>query len=98
MRRNQFIGSVLCAVVASAIGCTGYTELDGYEASYVDRPPPGIEYYPRYTFHDGYVYDVDGRYYHQHNGRWAVYHSAPAEIRGRHPEVRYDRGRAEHQR
>ena len=98
MRHNHFIGSILCAAVASTIACSGYTEIDGYQARYVQQPPPGVEYFPRYPFHDGYVYDVQGRYYHDHNGRWAVYRTAPGEIRNQHPGVRDERGRTEHQR
>jgi hypothetical protein len=98
--QHQVSGAaVLCAAVASlAIGCAGYAEVDGYQAAYVDNPPTYIEYYPRYPFDDGYVYEVDGRYYHRHHGHWAVYRSPPPEIRYVRPEVRIERGRAEHQR
>jgi hypothetical protein len=63
------------AVVVSA--CAGYATVDGYDAEYVDTPPANVAVYPQYTFADGYVYDVHGRYYHQHNGRWVAYRSAP---------------------
>ena len=91
------IVSVALAILAMTTGCTG-TLVDGYDAAYVEGPPPDVEYYPRYAFHDGYVYDVNGRYYHEHHGRWAVYRRAPAEIRHARPSVRDERGRAEHQR
>lgn len=84
------IGSA-CFALALA-GCIGYATVDGYDAEYVEGPPPDIAYYPRYQFHDGYVYAVHGRYYHQHQGRWTVYRHAPPEIREQ------ERGRAEHQR
>jgi hypothetical protein len=98
--RNSSRSTALAPVLSGtllvlAIACTGYADVDGYPATYVDNPPVGIETYPRYSFHDGYVYDVGGRYYHQHNGHWAVYRDAPREIAHEHPEPA---GRAEHQR
>ena len=74
----------------------GYMEVDGGEAAYVEAPPVGIEMYPRYAYADGYVYDVNGRFYHRHDGRWVVYRHAPAGLDRGHRE--YERGRAEHQR
>lgn len=89
-------GSVLGWAFALALSaCGGYVTVDGYQGAYVDDPPPGIYGYPRYAFRDGYVYDVNGRYYHRHNGRWVTYRSEPAEVaRARANE----RGRAERQR
>ena len=83
----------LASVPAAAlVGCGGYLTVDGYDAAYVDVPPPGIEVYPRYAVGDGYVYDVDGAYYHQHGQRWVRYRNAPREVvRGRQ-----ERGRAAH--
>jgi hypothetical protein len=89
---------VSSVAVALAAGCAGYASVDGYDAAYIDNPPAGIEYYPRYAFHDGYVYDVRGHYYHQHDGRWVVYRNAPVEIAHAHPVVHDDRGRMERQR
>jgi hypothetical protein len=64
----------------AVVGCGGgYVAVDGYDAAYVDAPV-GIEAYPRYSFQDGYVYDVNGRFYHQHSGRWVAYRSAPPEV------------------
>lgn len=93
LRSPSFVRVLSGTVFVLATGCTAYADVDGYPAAYVDSPPIGIETYPRYAFHDGYVYDVRGRYYHQHNGHWAVYREAPREITHEHPE-----GRAEHQR
>ena len=90
--RGRMLACVLGAASALA-GCGGYIMTDGYEAEYV-APPVGIEVYPRYTFADGYVYDVNGRYYHRHGDRWVAYRHAPAGMR----RVPDERGRAEHQR
>jgi hypothetical protein len=60
-------------------GCGGYLTVDGYDAAYVDAPPD-VEAYPSYAFQDGYVYDVNGRYYHNHGGRWVAYREAPPEV------------------
>jgi hypothetical protein len=58
----------------------GYADVDGYDAVYVDGPPAvNIDTYPRYRFRDGYVYDVNGHYYHQHGGRWVSYRALPRE-------------------
>jgi hypothetical protein len=72
----------------------GYVDVDGSDAAYVETAPVGIEAYPRYAFGDGYVYNVNGRYYHRHEGRWVVYRHAPAGM----AHVRDERGRAERQR
>jgi hypothetical protein len=57
-------------------GCGGFITVDGYDAAYVDAPV-GIEAYPSYEFNDGVVYDVNGRWYHNHGGRWVSYRSPP---------------------
>ena len=66
----------------SSVGCAAhYATVDGYDAAYVEYAPPYIEAYPRYRFHDGYVYDVHGRYYHEHGRRWVEYREMPHELR-----------------
>jgi hypothetical protein len=62
-----------------AIGCAGYATVDGYDATYVDPPPPAVVAYPSYRVRDGYVYEGQGRYYHMHSGRWVTYRSLPRE-------------------
>jgi hypothetical protein len=59
-----------------------FATVDGYEAEYVDAPV-NIETYPRYEFQDGYVYNVNGRYYHNHGGRWVAYRHEPPGIHRR---------------
>jgi hypothetical protein len=82
------------APALALMGCGGFVTVDGYDAAYVDTPPPG-EAYPRYAFQDGYVYDVNGRYYHNHGGRWVAYRNPPPEVAHARAEVR---GRDEHPR
>ncbi len=53
-------------------------------------PPVGYECYPRYFAGDGYVYDVHGHYYKEHNGEWSVLRSAPSLVRDQRPEVSQD--------
>jgi hypothetical protein len=95
--RPRFIASVFGPALALALAAcgTGYVGVDGYDAAYVQAPPPGIDAYPRYSFRDGYVYDVNGRYYHQHEGRWVAFRHEPPEVaRAR----AYNRGVMERQR
>jgi hypothetical protein len=61
------------------VGCAGYATVDGYDATYVEPPPPAIVAYPSYRVHDGYVYEAQGRYYHMHRGRWVTYRHLPRE-------------------
>ena len=68
-----------------------FATVDGYDATYVDPPPPAVVAYPSYRVHDGYVYEGQGRYYHMHGGRWVTYRRLPREA------VRVD-GRANLQR
>lgn len=72
----------LCALLLPAcfaVGCAGYATVDGYDATYVDPPPPVVVESPTYRVNDGFVYESNGRYYHQHAGRWVTYRSLPHE-------------------
>jgi hypothetical protein len=62
-----------------AVGCAGYATVDGYDARYVDAPPPAVVAEPTYRVNDGYVYESNGAYYHQHGGRWVTYRTLPRE-------------------
>jgi hypothetical protein len=65
------------ALALALAGCgAGYVGVDGYDAAYVDAPV-GVEAYPAYEFNDGVVYDVNGRWYHNHGGRWVSYRRPP---------------------
>jgi len=88
----------LLGLCLTAPACGAYVTADGYDAVYVDAPI-GIEAYPRYAWGDGYVYDVDGRYYHRHEGRWVEFrHAPPAVARARAERLDRERGRALRQR
>jgi hypothetical protein len=75
------------------LGCAGYATVDGYDAAYVDPPPPAVVMSPSYQFRDGYIYEANGRYYHQHAGRWVAYRSLPREAVRVRPEGRAMRQR-----
>ena len=60
-----------------ALGCAGYATVDGYDAVYVDPPPPAVIEAPTYRVNDGYIYVANGRYYHRHAGRWVTYRQLP---------------------
>jgi hypothetical protein len=89
--RNTLFATALLAAPASLVllsSCAGYMTVDGYDGTYVDAPA-NVETYPQYRFADGYAYEVNGVYYHQHEGRWVRYRSAPqgmvrvnAQVRG----------------
>jgi hypothetical protein len=90
------LGSSLAAVLLPAtlvVGCAGYATVDGYDATYVDPPPPAVVAYPTYRVRDGYVYEGNNRYYHMHAGHWVAYRRLP------HEAVRVNvEGRAQRQR
>ena len=94
----QFVHSwspalAICVLsVGLTAGCAAHLEaVDGYEAEYVDTAPVNVELYPSYEVADGYVYQVNGRYYHRHGRRWVVYRHAP-------PAVNRQRGYVQHAR
>jgi|HubBroStandDraft_5_1064220.scaffolds.fasta_scaffold1069977_1 hypothetical protein len=53
-------------------------------------PPVGYECYPHYFARDGYVYDVHGHYYKEHDGNWSILRGAPSLVRYQEPEVSND--------
>ena len=67
-----------------AVGCAGYAQVDGYDADYVDAPPPEVVAAPTYRVNDGYIYVAHGRYYHQHAR--TLGHLPPAAAGGRSSE------------
>jgi hypothetical protein len=90
------VGGLALAVTLGLTGCgSGYVDVGGYDAEYAPAPV-GVEAYPTYPYRGETVYDVDGRYYARHEGRWVRYRQAPPEVARWHTD-RY-RGRAEHQR
>jgi hypothetical protein len=101
MRSRAAIRGGLPAALLLAAACInrgpGYS--NGYENVNVDGtdtqahvlPPVGYECYPHYLVHDGYVYDVNGHYYKEHNGDWSIVRRAPSMVRYQEPEVSNDR-------
>lgn len=88
------------ALSLAAAGCGGgYVDVGGYDATYVPAPPVAIESYPHYVYDGAVVYDVDGRFYRRHEGRWVAYRHVPPPLARWH--ARYHegyRGRALRQR
>jgi len=86
----------LLAIVALAWGCTSTvttpppTTTTSAEIE-DDTPPLNIETYPRYEYHGGYVYNVDGVYYHREDNRWMRYRERPRDL-----DERYERRDHEH--
>ncbi len=78
-RATKFLSRALALVLPAclAVGCAGYATVDGYDATYVDPPPPELVVTPAYRVDDGYIYVANGRYYHQHAGRWVTYRRLP---------------------
>jgi hypothetical protein len=62
-----------------AAACAASLTVDGYDAVYIDRPAD-IERYPHYAYRGAVVYEVGGRYYREHNGRWIVYRERPRDL------------------
>ncbi|HEV3191425.1 MAG TPA: hypothetical protein VGY54_13045 [Polyangiaceae bacterium] len=79
---NTYTAKVFASLVigaTSSLGCVAhYATVDGYDAAYVEYAPAYVESYPSYRFHDGYVYEVHGHYYHQHGRRWVEYRGCHA--------------------
>jgi hypothetical protein len=89
------LGGLVLAVTVGLAGCAGYVDVGGYDAEYAPVPV-GVEAYPAYVYRGATVYDVDGRYYARHEGRWVRYRNAPPEVARWHSDR--ERGRAERQR
>jgi hypothetical protein len=92
-------GPIRCAALAAlalATACgwgTGYSNgygnvtVDGTDTSGRKLPPVGYECYPHYRVKGGYVYDVHGYYYKNHDGSWSILRSAPSEVRYEDPII-----------
>src|SRR5262245_50631642 len=62
-----------------AAGCHGYIKIDGLEATYTETPA-SYDHHPRWKHKGVRVYEIDGRYYREYNGRWVVYRERPADL------------------
>ena len=99
MRCRAAIRQSLPAALLLATACIdqgpGYS--NGYGNVNVDDPqahvlpPVGYECYPHYLGPDGYVYDVHGHYYREHNGNWNILRGAPSLVRYQEAEFSNDR-------
>ena len=69
----------------------GNVNVDGTATPAHVLPPVGYECYPHYLVRDGYVYDVNGYYYKEHNGDWSILRGAPSLVRYQAPELSSDR-------
>jgi hypothetical protein len=105
MRCRAAIRGGVTAALALATACSEIDAIDkgpgyynGYENVTVTQadtpghvlPPVGYQCYPRYSTGDGYVYDVYGHYYKEHNGDWSLLRGAPSLVRDQQPEVSHD--------
>ncbi len=68
----------------------GNVNVDGTDTQAHVLPPIGYNCYPHYFGRDGYVYDVHGHYYKEHNGDWSILRGAPSFVRYQEPEVSSD--------
>ena len=78
MHRNLLALALAAPLAFGAVACAASLTVDGYGASYVERPR--WEGHRRYTMNGAVVYEVDGRYYREHEGRWVVYRERPREL------------------
>jgi hypothetical protein len=103
-RAAILLGGVSAALVL-ATACSEIDAIDkgpgyynGYESVTVDGtddnghvlPPVGYQCYPHYSTGNGYVYDVYGHYYKEHDGEWSLLRSAPSLVRYQTPQVGHD--------
>jgi hypothetical protein len=69
----------------------GHVNVEGTDTQAHVLPPVGYECYPHYFGRDGYVYDVHGHYYREHDGDWSILQGTPSVVRYQEPEVSNDR-------
>ncbi len=83
-RSYGWASALALAVITGLSGCVAHTRGEivyGYEAEYVEAPPPRIEYYPRAVYRGQPAYWVDGRWYYRDRSRWLTFRDEPAELR-----------------
>ena len=79
MKRNLLALTLVAPLMLGTVACGAWFTVDGYDAQYVERPA-GWEGGRRWRHHGVDVYEVNGRYYRQHEGRWVVYRERPREL------------------
>jgi hypothetical protein len=75
---HRLLAVIATAFVLGISACAAELTVDGYPATYVERPR--IERARRWRHGAVEVYEVDGRYYREHGGRWVVYRERPREL------------------
>jgi hypothetical protein len=102
MQSSATLRGALSIALALATGCANLDAGPGYSNGYGNvtvagsdvqnhvPPPVGYQCYPHYFVRDGYVYDVNGHYYKEHNGYWSTMRGTPSLVRYQEPEVSND--------
>jgi hypothetical protein len=75
---KRLLSAVVPALMLGLSACAATVTVDGYGAAYCDRPV--VEHARRWHHRGVVVYEVNGRYYREHEGRWIVYHERPREL------------------
>ena len=79
MKNKLFALALVAPLLLGTVACAGWITVDGgYQARWVDRPV--VEGRPRWRHGNYVVYEVDGNYYREHEGRWIMYRSRPHDI------------------
>jgi hypothetical protein len=77
--KSTLLALTLAAPLAlGAAGCAAELTVDGYGATYVERPV--VERARRWTHRGVAVYEVNGRYYREHDGHWIVWRERPRDL------------------
>jgi hypothetical protein len=75
---NRILLALALAFTLGASACAAWFTVDGYEVAYADVRP--TEAHRRWVHRGVAVYELDGHYYRQHEGRWVVYRERPREL------------------
>jgi hypothetical protein len=79
MKNKLFAFALVAPLLFGAVACSGWFAVDGsYHARYVGRP--AYEGHARYRYGNYSVYEVNGEYYREHEGRWIQYRERPREL------------------
>ncbi len=78
---KKIVVGVMGFLMLAASACGAWFALDGYEARWAERPR--VEGARRWTHNGADVYEVDGHFYREHQGRWAEYRERPRELQER---------------
>jgi hypothetical protein len=79
MKHKLFALALVAPLLFGVVACGGWFVVDGgYHARWVARPV--IEGRPRWRYNTYTVYEVNGAYYREHEGRWIEYRERPREL------------------